>query len=577
MPALLGFIDGFLPPPSVTLPEVDFQRRGRLLVTSSFGFFFVALFFGMQMAMVDEYPLSSVVVMFSGCGLTVANLLLFWRVRSVTLPGLLLCIESLAIHAFQAYNDMGIEDPVLLWTLVIPWLAAFLVGPSFGYIFAGIVAAITGGFYVLERIGHPFPHFADDAERSLFYFLCASTLALFLGFLGWFYEGQTLKNLRAANASLARANTEVKKAHEHTERILENITDGFFTLNPEGHFTDLNPQAERFLQRPRHEILGENAWDLFSDDITEEIQERVQRAIVLQVPTSFEMLYPSMQHWFDVHLYPFDDGLSIYFSDITERKEYEQHLIEAKEEAENLARLKSNLLANMSHEIRTPLTAVIGFSNILAEEASGEHQQFAHLIGQNGQRLMETLNSVLDLAQLEQGQMTCKLTLMNLVSEVQQILPMWQVMAGKRDLTLAMETQEDFMPALLDSKPLNRMLNNLIGNAIKFTHEGGITLSVGGDAEQVWVKVIDTGIGISASFLPHLFEEFSQESTGLARAYEGNGLGLAITRRLVESMKGTIEVESEKEVGTTFTVAFPRPPEKIVAASLKAAPTEQHG
>ncbi len=131
-------------------------------------------------------------------------------------------------------------------------------------------------------------------------------------------------------------------------------------------------------------------------------------------------------------------------------------------------------------------------------------------------------------------------------------------MAQQGGLYLRVERATVDTTASLDKSLLSRVLNNLIGNAIKFTNEGGVVVTVGTDEEQVWVQVADTGIGISPTFIPHLFEEFRQESTGLSRAYEGSGLGLAISRRLVETMGGAIEVESEKGVGTTFTVHLPR-------------------
>ena len=245
--------------------------------------------------------------------------------------------------------------------------------------------------------------------------------------------------------------------------------------------------------------------------------------------------------------------------DITQRRAYEQGLIEAKERALELARLKDAFLANMSHEIRTPLTSIIGFADVLASDVAPpeDNQEFAHLIRQSGERLMATLNSVLDLAQLEGGTLELTPTAFDAGGLARQVLDLFRIRAAERGLDLALDAPEA-LPVVLDAGALSRVLTNLVSNALKFTSEGGITVHLAADAETLTLRVEDTGIGISEDFLPHLFDEFQQESSGMTRGYEGSGLGLAITRRLVELMDGRIEVESEKGRGSVFTVSLPR-------------------
>ncbi|NBC18002.1 MAG: PAS domain S-box protein [Bacteroidetes bacterium] len=247
-----------------------------------------------------------------------------------------------------------------------------------------------------------------------------------------------------------------------------------------------------------------------------------------------------------------------YGMDVTERTEYEHHLKEAKEQAEDLARLKSAFLANMSHEIRTPLTGIIGFASVLDDEVSEEHREIVTLIRHSGERLMETLNSVLDLARLEAGALDIEPTLLNLIEEVTETARLFQSMSDEKDLPLRIETPRQPVHALLDRAALHRVLSNLLSNAIKFTESGHVALTLTVEDDDAVITVEDTGIGISDDFMPHLFDEFKQESTGLARSHTGSGLGLAITRRLVEQMGGAIEVESTKGEGTCFILRFSR-------------------
>jgi CheY-like chemotaxis protein/two-component sensor histidine kinase len=215
----------------------------------------------------------------------------------------------------------------------------------------------------------------------------------------------------------------------------------------------------------------------------------------------------------------------------------------------------------MSHEIRTPLTTVIGYAGVLAEEATERHQEFAEFIRNSGERLMETLNSVLSLAQLEASGVEIQLNVLSVTEEAREIVELFHPLANEKNLDLRFVTPLDDVEepmAHLDRGALSSVLQNLIGNAIKFTEQGEVTVRIDPDEETVRIHVEDTGIGIDADFLPHLFDEFMQESTGVRRSHEGSGLGLAITKRLVDLMNGDIQVESTKGEGTAFVVSFPR-------------------
>jgi PAS domain S-box-containing protein len=253
------------------------------------------------------------------------------------------------------------------------------------------------------------------------------------------------------------------------------------------------------------------------------------------------------------------------YTDITDHKAYERKLRDAKERAEEAARLKSAMLANMSHEVRTPLTAIIGFAEILRNALDDENARFAETIRRSSHRLMETLDSVLELSKLDAGAYSLRRTEVNVSDNVRETVEMMTPMAEKAGVSLAVETPEADVRGRLDPGAINRIVTNLISNAIKFTPEAGavdvrVTFSAeeaGTSVSAVHITVRDTGVGIDPSFIPHLFDAFRQESDGVGRTHEGAGLGLAITKRLAEMMGGTIDVESEKGVGTRFTVVLP--------------------
>lgn len=257
-----------------------------------------------------------------------------------------------------------------------------------------------------------------------------------------------------------------------------------------------------------------------------------------------------------------DGAVTFYegtLEDITERKEYEAALRKAKDAAEQANRAKSVFLANMSHEIRTPLTGIIGFTSHLAERVGEREKKYVQLIERSGQRLMDTLEAILTLAKLEADRLSVSGEPLVLAEEVEEILNLFDERAREKNLNLSISVEPDarYAKAELDRGALSSIIQNLIGNAIKFTEEGEIEVSVGVDGSRVFVRVRDTGIGMSEDFLDDLFDPFKQESTGLSRSHEGSGLGLSISKGLTEKMGGTIEVESTKGEGSTFTISFP--------------------
>ena len=244
--------------------------------------------------------------------------------------------------------------------------------------------------------------------------------------------------------------------------------------------------------------------------------------------------------------------------DITEQKKTERKLIEARDAAEEMNRLKNSFLENMSHEFRTPLNAILGFANLLTEELPRDKIELVKPIIAGGERLLQTLNSVLDLSMLEAGAFRMNITRLDVCPIISTKAAEFQERAQKKGLDLRVFLPSEPVEADVDQVCLERILNNLISNAIKFTDTGYVEITMYEENDNMVISIQDTGSGISPTFLPHLFKAFKQESDGKARIHEGNGLGLTITKELIELMGGNITINSIKNEGALFTITLPR-------------------
>jgi PAS domain S-box-containing protein len=243
--------------------------------------------------------------------------------------------------------------------------------------------------------------------------------------------------------------------------------------------------------------------------------------------------------------------------DITEQVQREKHLEEAKEEAERASRLKSSFLANMSHDVRTPLSAIMSLTELLAMEAPDELQERISLIERSSLRLLDTIDSVLDLSKIESDSVKPDLKTVDVADEVLGTVEIFRPQTGKKGVTLEADVPDLPVEAVIDPSYLHRISDNLIGNAVKFTPEGGsVHVRIDHTDDTITLEVSDTGVGIEEEFLDDLFEAFTRGVN--SNGEQGSGLGLAITKRLTELMGGSIEVESMVDAGTTFIVTFPR-------------------
>ena len=256
---------------------------------------------------------------------------------------------------------------------------------------------------------------------------------------------------------------------------------------------------------------------------------------------------------------------------VTARKATETDLTQARDAAEAASRAKSDFLATMSHEIRTPLNGVLGMVQAMERDAlDGVQRQRLAVIQKSGETLLNILNAVLDIAKIESGKFELDIGEVDIEQVARGALDAFTAMASEKDIALSLELAPGAV-GLYEGDPtrVGQILSNLVANAVKFTHEGGVAVVIERSGANLRLRVSDTGIGIDAGDRATLFEKFTQADASATRRYSGTGLGLAITRELAGRMGGSIELASEVGQGSTFTVtlALPRLPDRAISAN----------
>ena len=375
------------------------------------------------------------------------------------------------------------------------------------------------------------------------------------------------------NTARKRVEEEQKKLDQrlrdqqfYTRSLIESNIDALMTTDPAGIITDVNKQMEALTGCTRDELIGAPFKSYFTDP--ERAEAGINRVLREKKVTDYELTACARDGKQTVVSYnatTFYDrnrtlqGVFAAARDVTEGKRVEVELQQAKAMAETASQTKSDFLASMSHEIRTPMNAIIGIAELLAKTSlTPEQDKYVQIFRRAGDNLLNLINDILDLSKVEASQLELEHTEFSLDDLLQKVTEMVGIRAQEKGLTLRCEIAPDVSTHRVgDPNRLRQVLLNLMGNAVKFTEKGEVALRVSAALPSgLCFTVSDTGIGIPHDKLGAVFERFMQADSSTTRRFGGTGLGLTISKRLVELMGGTIDVHSEVGKGSVFSFAL---------------------
>jgi PAS domain S-box-containing protein len=369
---------------------------------------------------------------------------------------------------------------------------------------------------------------------------------------------------------------ELRVSREKYRELVQNANSIIMRMDTKGSVTFANEFAVRFFGYSARELVGHPVMQTIvpetestGRDLSRMIRELTHNPDAFAGNENENIRKNGERVWIAWTNRPINDASGILVgvlcigNDITSLKKTEAELVKAKDAAESADRLKSAFLATMSHELRTPLNSIIGFTGILLQKLTGplneEQQKQLSMVQESARHLLALITDVLDISKMEAGQLTIISEPFDVGATLNDVASELMPLAQEKGLTLSTEIPEALGLIVGDRRRFAQVVVNLVGNAIKFTERGSVTLRCAVRRDKLVLAVHDTGIGLAAEQIPMLFRPFYTIDNGnkITRKHDGTGLGLSISKRLVELMGGSISVESTPGVGSTFTVQVP--------------------
>ncbi|MBP7652520.1 response regulator [Candidatus Dependentiae bacterium] len=353
--------------------------------------------------------------------------------------------------------------------------------------------------------------------------------------------------------------------------IIKSSNDVIYYKDIEGKYIGCNNVFELITGKDKNEIIGKTDFELFSESFSEEnkiIENRILETGGIHNEDRWFTPKNRNPVYYNFQIVPLKNnsgeliGLLGIGRDMTKNKLAEQEIIKAKERAEELNKLKNEFLTNVSHEIRTPMNAIIGFSDfLLKEKLTSRQTEFIKIICENAEKLLDLINDILDISWIESNKFKIAHKPFNISLLIKEVLSKikHKIKLEEKPIEVVLNMENIYSDVVGDHDRLKRILINLLSNAEKFTDKGTITFSVktiNENDEFVTFEILvqDTGIGISEKIINTIFEPFKQADSSATRKYGGTGLGLTVTKKMIDLMNGSIRVESELGIGSKFYV-----------------------
>lgn len=394
---------------------------------------------------------------------------------------------------------------------------------------------------------------------------------------------QRVRELEASESDHKSAYEALQESEKRYRNLFEHMIDEvhLWKLIRDEHgaiktwrLVDVNPAGLRAWGKTRSETIGKTTDEIFSYNATAHFIHIVRKIFAEGKPHIWESHFPATGQTLRMASIPFGEYFISTGSDITERKLAMEMIIQAKNKAEAASHAKSRFLANMSHEIRTPMNAILSFAKILKDPSIGSLNQsqadYLAYIVEGGNRLLYLIDDVLDLSRVETGNLEISTSVFDLEKSINEVTQALKGISGKKGLAISTHIASEVPLKIIgDEVRFGQVLKKLISNAIKFTEKGRIEITAQKRSnDELMFQVKDTGIGIPNDKLKNLYEKFYQVDDSYTKKYQGTGLGLALSKALVNMMGGRVWCESEVGKGSSFffTIKFLLPSFPIVVS-----------